>query len=171
MYLHEVFLTTEYPLERIWAETWSEIWSRQKKNQYSNWNTLHRQKNRDWLTSKCFLLSITQFPCIFDPGRTRVSQSISLQPFSSAKKTSSFHFVEVLTKLILSCYRYPNIFVPIILDTKTMVVQWWEHSPPTSVARVRILASTPTMCGLSLLLVLSLAPRGFSPDTQVFPSP
>ena len=83
------------------------------------------------------------FPCIFDPCRTRVSQSISLQPFSSAKKTSSFHFVEVLTKLILSCYRYPNIFVPIILDTKTMVVQWWEHSPPTSVARVRILASTP----------------------------
>ena len=83
------------------------------------------------------------FPCIFDPCRTRVSQSISLQPFSSAKKTSSFHFVEVLTKLILSCYRYPNIFVPIRLDTKTMVVQWWEHSPPTSVARVRILASTP----------------------------
>ena len=83
------------------------------------------------------------FPCTFDPCRTRVSQSISLQPFSSAKKTSSFHFVEVLTKLILSCYRYPNIFVPIRLDTKTMVVQWWEHSPPTSVARVRILASTP----------------------------
>ena len=25
-------------------------------------------------------------------------------------------------------------------------------------------------CGLSLLLVLSLAPRGFSPDTLVFPS-
>ena len=27
------------------------------------------------------------------------------------------------------------------------------------------------MCGLSLLLVLSLAPRGFSPGTLVFPSP
>ena len=27
------------------------------------------------------------------------------------------------------------------------------------------------ICGLSLLLVLSLAPRGFSPDTPVFPSP
>ena len=26
------------------------------------------------------------------------------------------------------------------------------------------------MCGLSLLLVLFLAPRGFSPGTQVFPS-
>lgn len=76
------------------------------------------------LLQNASLLSITMFPCIFDPCRTRVSQSISLQPFSSAKKTSSFHFVEVLTKLILSCYRYPNIFVPIRLDTKTMVVQW-----------------------------------------------
>ena len=27
------------------------------------------------------------------------------------------------------------------------------------------------ICGLSLLLVLSLAPRGFSPGTPVFPSP
>ena len=27
------------------------------------------------------------------------------------------------------------------------------------------------LCGLSLLLVLSLAPRGFSPSTPVFPSP
>ena len=27
------------------------------------------------------------------------------------------------------------------------------------------------MCGLSLLLVLSFAPRGFSPGTLVFPSP
>ena len=27
------------------------------------------------------------------------------------------------------------------------------------------------ICGLSLLLVLSLAPRGFSPGTTVFPSP
>ena len=27
------------------------------------------------------------------------------------------------------------------------------------------------ICGLNLLLVLSLAPRGFSPGTPVFPSP
>ena len=27
------------------------------------------------------------------------------------------------------------------------------------------------ICGLSLLLVLSLTPRGFSPGTPVFPSP
>ena len=36
------------------------------------------------------------------------------------------------------------------------------------------LGSTPgidAICGLSLLLVLSLAPRGFSAGTQVFPSP
>ena len=31
--------------------------------------------------------------------------------------------------------------------------------------------SSNTVCGLSLLLVLPLAPRGFSPSTPVFPSP
>ena len=31
--------------------------------------------------------------------------------------------------------------------------------------------SVDTVCGLSLLLVLSFAPRGFSPGTTVFPSP
>ena len=31
--------------------------------------------------------------------------------------------------------------------------------------------SVDAICGLSLLLVLSLAPRGFSPGTPVFPSP
>ena len=41
-----------------------------------------------------------------------------------------------------------------------------SRSPPISVARVRILAST-----LSLLLVFSLAPTGFSPGTSVLPSP
>ena len=50
------------------------------------------------------------------------------------------------------------------------VAQWWEHSPPTDVAW----GSNPgidTICGLSLLLVLSLAARGFSPGTPVFPCP
>ena len=37
------------------------------------------------------------------------------------------------------------------------------------VARVRFPVSV--ICGLSLLLVLVLAPRGFSPGTPVFPSP
>ena len=46
------------------------------------------------------------------------------------------------------------------------VPQWWKHSPPTNVAGVQIPALTP--CGLSLLLVLSLVPRGFSPGTPVF---
>ena len=31
--------------------------------------------------------------------------------------------------------------------------------------------SVDAICGLSLLLVLSFAPRGFSPGTPVFPSP
>ena len=38
-------------------------------------------------------------------------------------------------------------------------------------ARVQIPASTPYTCGLSLLLVLSIAPRGFSQGTPVFACP
>ena len=41
-----------------------------------------------------------------------------------------------------------------------------EHSPPTKVARIRILASTPYV-----VLVFSLALGGFSPDTPVFLCP
>ena len=49
-----------------------------------------------------------------------------------------------------------------------MVVQWWEHSPPTNVAWVWISALTPYV-GWVLLLVLSLAPRDFSSGTPVSP--
>ena len=49
------------------------------------------------------------------------------------------------------------------------MAQWWELSPPTNVARVW--PGVDAICGLSLLLVLSLAPRGFSSGTLVFPSP
>ena len=41
-----------------------------------------------------------------------------------------------------------------------------------NIALVHIPASMPyVVCGLSLLLVLSFVPRGFSPGTSVFPSP
>ena len=50
------------------------------------------------------------------------------------------------------------------------VAQWWEHLPPTNVAWVSI-PGVNTICGLSLLLVSSLALKGFSPGTPVFPSP
>ena len=50
------------------------------------------------------------------------------------------------------------------------VAQWWEHSPPTNVAWVSI-PGVNAICGLSLLLVPSLALKGFSPGTPVFPSP
>ena len=42
------------------------------------------------------------------------------------------------------------------------------HLPPTNVSWVQF--PGPVSCGLSLLLVLFLAPRGFSPGTPVFPS-
>ena len=38
-----------------------------------------------------------------------------------------------------------------------------------NVARVQLNPGIDAICGLSLLLVLSLAPRGFSPGTPVFP--
>ena len=37
---------------------------------------------------------------------------------------------------------YFSFFV-VIYYSRARVAQWWEHSPPTNVARVRILASTP----------------------------
>ena len=45
----------------------------------------------------------------------------------------------------------------------------FRSGAPTNVARVQILASTQ-ICGLSLLLVPSFAPRGFSRGTPVFSS-
>ena len=59
----------------------------------------------------------------------------------------------------------------LILLGEQGMAQWWECSPPTNVARVQILALNAILCGLSLLLVLSFTPRGFSPGTPVFPSP
>jgi len=44
-----------------------------------------------------------------------------------------------------------------------VVAQWWEHSLPTAtVARVKSGLGVDPTCGLSLLLVPSCAPRGFS---------
>ena len=56
----------------------------------------------------------------------------------------------------------------LIIPWGTRVAQWWEHCtrlPSGSTPGVH------AICGLSLLLVLSLAPRGFSLGTPVFPSP
>ena len=49
-----------------------------------------------------------------------------------------------------------------------------EHLPPMQASHQCGPGSIPglgVICGLSLLLVLVLAPRGFSPGTPVFPSP
>ena len=49
------------------------------------------------------------------------------------------------------------------------MAQCWDNSPPTIVAQVQIPASTPYVGWSSLLLVLSLVPRGFSPGSPVRP--
>ena len=50
------------------------------------------------------------------------------------------------------------------------MAQWWEHSPPTHVARVQISASTPYV-GWVCCWFSSLLREGFFPGTPVFPSP
>ena len=50
----------------------------------------------------------------------------------------------------------------------------WLKLPPTQASHQCGPGSIPglsAICGLSLLLVVVLAPRGFSPGTPVFPSP
>ena len=52
--------------------------------------------------------------------------------------------------------------------------QGWHNGESTRLPPVSGPGSIPglgVICGLSLLLVLVLAPRGFSPDTPVFLSP
>ena len=46
-----------------------------------------------------------------------------------------------------------------------------EHLPPTQASYQCLIPGVGVICGLRLLLVLVLAPRGFSPSTPVFPSP
>ena len=46
-----------------------------------------------------------------------------------------------------------------------------EHSPPTMQCGPGSIPGLGAIFELSLLLVLVLAPRGFSPGTPVFPSP
>ena len=50
------------------------------------------------------------------------------------------------------------------------MAQWREQSPLTKVARLYLVPELGVICGLSLFLVLVLAPRGFSPGSPVFPS-
>ena len=50
------------------------------------------------------------------------------------------------------------------------MAQWREHSPLTKVARLDSIPELGVICGLRLLLVLVLAPRGFSLVSPAFPS-
>ena len=67
-------------------------------------------------------------------------------------------------------HQYTIFFFQYIHVYGARVAQWWEHSPPTNVARVQIPASTPYVgwvcCWFSPLLQ-----KVFSPGTPVFPSP
>ena len=72
-------------------------------------------------------------------------------------------------KFISSRHRViSSIYTP--YSREAGLAQWWERSPPTNVTRGSI-PGPGVIFGLSLLLVLYSAPRGFSPGTPVFPFP
>ena len=55
---------------------------------------------------------------------------------------------------------------------KQEIAQWWECSPPSAYqCAPGSNAGVDAICGLSLLLILSFAPKGFSLITPVFPCP
>ena len=105
---------------------------------------------------------------------TAISTLPCVDVFPPASRTST----EIQTNEIVQTHvpESSTIFSSIreIKFREAGMAQWWEHSPPTNVFRVQFPDSIPgpgVICGLSLLLVLSFAPRGFSPGTPVFPSP
>ena len=71
---------------------------------------------------------------------------------------------------------FPGVVLPLYTPYRNLFVsgsKGWRRSEST-----RLLPMWPgsnpcfdAICGLSLLLVLAFAPRGFSPGTPVFPSP
>ena len=76
--------------------------------------------------------------------------------------------LRVQTRLELTLFGY-SILLHYLNKCEGMA-QWWERSPPTNVARGSNLG-VDAICGLRLLLVLYLAPRGFSRGTPVPPPP
>ena len=78
--------------------------------------------------------------------------------------------------LLVSVLSVPSLLTPVLQSPvhhrwKARVVQsqWWEHSPLTYVAQVR--SWRRRLCGLSLLLVLSFAARGFPAGNPHPPPP
>ena len=73
------------------------------------------------------------------------------------------------------------LYLLMVIQSHIIIIYIYPDLESKGVAVVRALAShqcgpgsipgVDAICVLSLLLVLSLAPRGFSPGTPVFPSP
>ena len=71
----------------------------------------------------------------------------------------------------LNCHMHLNMLVEFVGSRDGAVV---EHLSPMQASHQcgpGSILGLGVICGLSLLLVLVLAPRGFSPGTPVFPSP
>ena len=103
-------------------------------------------------------------------GLVRQGQTSSVLDFRILFHTGNINYMTLL---------YSEMIPVVLLTVNTSYLLYLLGSKGGAV--VRALAShhcgpgwTPgvdAICGLSQLLVLSLAPRGFSPGTPVFPSP
>ena len=88
-----------------------------------------------------------------------------------------FYLCQLLYHLLLPNYKRKLTINWNYLSKTPLLLPWWASSS----AVVRVLTShqcgpgsnpnVAAICGFSLLLVLSFAPRGFSPGSPVFPSP
>ena len=103
-------------------------------------------------------------------GLVRQGQTSSVLDFRILLHTGNINYMTLL---------YSEMIPVVLLTVNTSYLLYLVRSKGGAV--VRALAShqcgpgsnpgVDAICGLSLLLVLSLAPRGFSPGTPVFPSP
>ena len=89
--------------------------------------------------------------------------SCSLREQLLKKNLDVFYFRHICYKRNITPFINKGIFL------EEQVWRRRKHWPPTNVVQVRFPDSA--ICGLSLLWVLVLAPRGFSPGTPVLPSP
>ena len=66
---------------------------------------------------------------------------------------------------------FANSYLILLLIMGARVAQWWRSGGSTHLPPIWPGFESRRRCGLSWLLVLSLAPRNCSPGTPVFPSP
>ena len=128
-----------------------------------------RKENKRLLESLEMTWAITWsqpvFRIKFSPGDTLTPEVRSRNTLDEINRNAFYGLVKLPRRCELSEIRKEkNTLAP----RQARAAQRRDHSPPTNVGRVGN-PGVDAICGLSLLLVLSLAPRGFSSGTPVSP--